>query len=73
MKNEEIGEDMSTEELIKEANEEKFKEQIGLIRFRLIESMGYLDLADDDRTLALYSKLDRALVEVLALQKVLNG
>jgi len=62
---------MTTKELIKEANKEKFKEQISLIRYRLIESMGFLDLVDDDRTLVLYSKLDRALVSTLEIEKEL--
>lgn len=64
---------MSTQDLIKKEQKSKFKEEIGLIKFRLFSSMSYLDLVDDERTIELYGKLDKALIEILKIEKEINA
>ena len=63
---------MTTIDLIKADQETKFREEIKMISYRLLTSMSYLNLADDERTTDLYVKLDKALVEVLELEQSLG-
>ena len=64
---------ITTSDVIKKRNEDKLKFEVGYARERVVDIMGYLNLADDDRTKELYAKLDHALVEILKVETILKG
>ena len=60
---------MSTaQQLIKEKQQRQLKTEISFIKSAIIGSMSSLDMADDDGTRELYSKLDNVISEIIKLE-----
>jgi hypothetical protein len=60
---------MSTaKQLIKEKQQRQLKTEISFIKSAVIGAMSYLDMADDDGTAELYSKLDNVIQEIIKLE-----
>jgi hypothetical protein len=60
---------MSTvQELIKEKQQRQLKTEISYIKAAVISTMSYLDMADNEETTELYSKLDNVILEIIKLE-----
>lgn len=60
---------MSTaQELIKEKQQRQLKTEISYIKSAIIGTMSYLDMADNEETTELYSKLDSVISEIIKLE-----
>lgn len=61
---------MSTvQELVREKQQRQLKTEISFLKSAIIGAMSFLDLADDDSTRELYSKLDNVIVELIRLEE----
>jgi hypothetical protein len=58
----------TTKELVKEKQQRQLKLEISYLKSSVIGAMSYLDLADDDNTKELYSKLDNVISEIVRLE-----
>jgi hypothetical protein len=64
---------MSTvQELVKEKQQRQLKTEISFLKSAIIGAMSFLDMADDDSTIELYSKLDNVVVELIRLEEKLE-
>jgi hypothetical protein len=60
---------MSTaQQLIKEKQQRQLKTEISYIKAAVIGTMSYLDMADNEETAELYSKLDNVILEIIKLE-----
>lgn len=62
----------TVQELIKEKKVRQLKSEVSFIRSSLISAMGFFEMANDDNTKDLYSKLNTACEEAIRLEELLE-
>jgi hypothetical protein len=62
----------TTQELIKERQQRQLKTEISYLKSSVIGAMSFFDMANEDNTMELYSKLDNVIVEIIKLEKKLG-
>jgi hypothetical protein len=58
----------ASQQLIKEKQQRQLKTEISFVKSAIIGSMSYLDMANDEGTAELYSKLDAVIAEIIKLE-----
>lgn len=62
----------TAQELIKERQQRQLKTEISYLKSSVIGAMSFFDMANEDNTMELYSKLDNVIVEIIKLEKKLG-
>ena len=62
----------TTQTLIKERQQRQIKLEISYLKSSVIGAMGFFDMADQNNTRELYSKLDNVIVELIKLEQKLG-